>query len=65
MKTNEMTKAPCLLTRAAVEYWEAQARAGIRRLWPMRAGEYARQSLRGWLHTLRSTQRVRVYRGWV
>jgi hypothetical protein len=60
----DSTKAPCLLTFEAVRYWETLSAVSIRRLFPRRAEPLARESIRGWIRTLRHCAMVRAYRNW-
>ena len=60
-----MNQKPCMLLLRQVEYYETLATVSIRRLWSVRHDDMAKQSIRGWLGTLRDAKRVRAYRGWL
>jgi hypothetical protein len=54
-----------MFTLEHVEHFEVLATASIRRLWPLRRDPLARQSIAGWVRTLRDAKRVRLYRNWI
>ena len=56
------TRKPALFTLAQVEYYETLAVVSIRRLFPMRHREDAREAIVGWVGTLRDAKRIREYR---